>query len=64
MKFLVKIVNSMSEQRESNMNIGNFNNLLFNKNENSNDNLNNINVNINDDTNINENNNNKNVSEK
>ena len=46
----------MSEQRESNMNIGNFNNLLFNKNENSNDNLNNnnINVNINDDTNINE----------
>ena len=38
------------------MNIGNFNNLLFNKNENSNDNLNNnnINVNINDDTNINE----------
>ena len=38
------------------MNIGNFNNLLFNKNENSNDNLNNnnINVNINDDTYINE----------
>ena len=38
------------------MNIGNFNNLLFNKNENSNDKLNNnnINVNINDDTNINE----------
>ena len=38
------------------MNIGNFNNLLFNKNEKSNDNLNNnnINVNINDDTYINE----------
>jgi hypothetical protein len=53
----------MSEQRESNMNIGNFNNLLFNKNENSNDNLNNnnINFNINDDTYINENNNNKNL---
>jgi hypothetical protein len=51
---LVKIVNSMSEQRESNMNSGNFNKSLFNKNENSNDNLNNINVNINDDTNINE----------
>ena len=53
---LVKIVNSISEQRKSNMNIGNFNNLLFNENENSNDKLNNnnINVNINDDTNINE----------
>ena len=53
---LVKIVNSMSEQRESNMNSGNFNNPLFKKNENSNDNLNNnnINVNINDDTYINE----------
>ena len=38
------------------MNIGNFNNLLFNENENSNDKLNNnnINVNINDDTYINE----------
>ena len=63
-EILVKIVNSMSEQRESNMNGGDFNKSLFNKNENSNDNLNNINVNINDDTNINENNNNKNVSEK
>ena len=61
---LVKIVNSMSEQRESNMNGGDFNNLLFNKNENSNDNFNNNNINIKDDTNINENNNNKNVSEK
>ncbi len=63
---LVKIVNSMSEQRDSNMNGGDFNNPLFNKNENRNDNSNNnnINVNIKDDTNINENNNNKNVSEK
>ena len=61
---LVKIVNSMSEQRESNMNGGDFNNLLFNKNENNNDKFNNNNINIKDDTNINENNNNKNDSEK